>query len=189
MNEKKNLWTSPITGKLISPSETPNTESKTPKGENIEDLLDKLLSNLYGGISTIRFKPNTEDNLFCQPTNNQVLILPTFPTWKLTDDIYYYNILKNKGLAKRKVTFGQTITTPPSNLLSRKQPRYQTRYQTRSNNSPEKSPNDDDDDDDDDNNTPPPNRQPNQPSPLHLPYLQTKTWIMVIIPLMENRII
>jgi len=83
--------------------------------------------------------------------------------------------LKNKGPAKRKVTFGQNITTPPSDLLSGKQPRYQTRYQTRNNNSPEKS-SDDDDDDDDDNNTPPPNRQPNQPPPRPppLPHLQTK---------------
>ena len=44
------------------------------------------------------------------------------------DDVYYYNILKNKGPAKRKITFGQTITTPPSNLLSGKLLRYQTRY-------------------------------------------------------------
>ncbi len=92
--------------------------------------------------------------------------------WESTDDTYYYNLLRNKGPVKRKVTFGQTITTPPSNLLNRKQPRYQTRYQTRSNNSSEKSPDDDDDDDDDDNNNPPPNRQPNHPlnqSPSPLP--------------------
>jgi len=73
--------------------------------------------------------------------------------------------LKDKGSAKRKVIFGQTITISPSNLLSEKQSRYQTRYQTRSNNLPEESPDDDDDDDDDDDNNPPPNRQPNQPPP------------------------
>ena len=165
MNEENNPWTSSIIGKLISPLGTPNTKSKIPKGDDIEDLLNKPLSNLYGRTSNIRFKPDTEDNLFRQLTNNQVLILPTFPTWKLTNDAYYYNILKNKRPARRKVTFGQTITTPPSNLLSEKQPRYQIRYQMR-NNSPEKSPDDDDDDDDDDNSDQgnnSPNHQPNQP--------------------------
>ena len=88
-----------------------------------------------------------------------------FPTWKSTDDIYYYNLLRNKEPAKRKVTFGQTITTPPSNLLSGNQQRYQIRSQTRNNNSPEESPDDDDDDDNDNDNSPPPNRPPNQPLP------------------------
>ena len=135
---------------------------KTPKGE---DLLGKSLSNLYGGTSTIRFRPDTEDNPFCQLINQQVLILLTFPTWESTDDAYYYNILKNKGSVKRKITFGQTITTSPSNLLSRKSSKYQTRYQTRSNNSPEESSDDDNNDDDDnsDQGNNPPNHQPNQP--------------------------
>ncbi len=115
----------------------------------------------------MRFGPDREENPFSKPLSERIPILPTFPTWKLTDNIYYYNLFRNKGPAKRKVTFGQTITTSPSNLLSGKQPRYQTRYQTRSNNSPEESPDDDDDDNDndDDNNNPPPNRQPNQPPP------------------------
>ncbi len=83
------------------------------------------------------------------------------------DDIYYYNLLRDKEPVKRKVTFGQTITILPSNLLSGKQPRYQTRYQTRSNNSPEESSDDDDDDDDNNNNllNRSPNRPPNQPLP------------------------
>ena len=81
------------------------------------------------------------------------------------DDAYYYNIFKNKGPARRKVTFGQTITTPSFNLLSGKLPRYQTRYQIRSNNSSEESPDNDDDDDDNDSNqgNNSPNRQLNQP--------------------------
>ena len=129
------------------------------------------MRDLYEGTSNFRFGSDFRDNLFDQPNRNQVPILSTFPTWESTDDVYYYNILKNKGPAKRKVTFEQTITIPPSNLLSGKQLRYQTRYQTRSNNSPEESPdNDDDDDDDDDDNKPLPNHQPNQsPPPPPLP--------------------
>src|SRR6266498_1363293 len=128
----------------------------------LKDTMDRPLRNLYEETSNLRFRLDIKDNLFQQSSNNRALILPTFSTWKSTDDAYYYNILKNKGLAKRKVTFRQIITTPPSNLLSGKQLRYQIRYQTRSNNSSEESPDDDDDDDDDDdNNNPPPNRQPN----------------------------
>ncbi len=108
---------------------------------------------MYEGTSTLRFGPNRRDSIFDPITNYPPHL--TFPTWESTDDTYYYNLLRNKEPAKRKVTFGQTITTPPSNLLSGKQPRYQTRYQTRSNDSPEESPDDDDDDDDDDNNPPP----------------------------------
>src|SRR6266542_541331 len=169
LNEEKNPWKPSDTGKLISPPGTPNTEIQTPKGEDIEDLLEKEppperpLKDFYEGTSTLRFGPTGKDNQFNPITNYPPLL--TFPTWESTDDVYYYNILKRKQEpAKRKVTFGQTITTPPSNLLSEKQPKYQTRYQTRSNNSPKESSDDDDDDDDDDNNTPPPNRQPN-----HLP--------------------
>jgi len=169
LNEEENPWKPPDTGKLISPSGTPNTESQTPKGEDLEDLFEreKPLRNLYEGTSTLRFGPDSRNNQFDPITN--YLPLPTFPTWESTEDTYYYNLLRNKGPAKRKVTFGQTITTSPSNLLSRKQLRYQTRYQTRSNNSPEESPDDDDDDDDNDNNISPPNRQPNQPSPRPSP--------------------
>src|SRR6266498_3815270 len=39
LNEEKNLWKPPDTGKLISPPGSPNTESQTPKGEELEDLL------------------------------------------------------------------------------------------------------------------------------------------------------
>src|SRR6266511_802772 len=38
LNEE-NPWKPPDTGKLISPSGTPNTESQTPKGDELEDLL------------------------------------------------------------------------------------------------------------------------------------------------------
>ncbi len=92
------------------------------------------------------------------------------------DDVYYYNIFKNKGLAKRKVTFRQSITIPPSNLLSRRPLRYQTRYQTRSNNSPEESlDNDDDDDNDSDqgNNSQIVNRTNYLINPLHHPRIKT----------------
>src|SRR6266542_795781 len=165
LNEEKNPWKPPDTGKLISPPGTPNTESQTPRRDELEDLLknhpppEVPLKDPFAGTSNLRFGPDP-----LQPLSERIPILSTFPTWESTDDTYYYNLLRNKGPAKRKVTFGQTITTPPSNLLSGGQTRYQTRYQTRNNNSPEESP-DDDDDDDDDNNTPPPNCQPNQPPP------------------------
>jgi len=126
LNEKKNNpWTLLVMGKLISPPKTPDTrtplsENKTPKGEDIEDLLNKSPNNINGEIFTLRFRPNREDNPFQSSSRNQVFILPTFSTWKATDNIYYYNFLKNKGPVKRKVTFGQTITIPPSNLLSEK---------------------------------------------------------------------
>src|SRR6266498_2600816 len=173
LNEEENPWKPPDIGKLISPPGTPNTESQTPRGEDLKELLrrepppKKPLKDLQEGTSNLRFGPNREEDPF-RPLSERIPILPTFPTWESTDDTYYYNLLRNKELAKRKVTFRQTITTLPSNLLSEKQPRYQTRYQTRNNNSPEESPDDDDDDDDDDNN-PPPNRQSNQPPPLPLP--------------------
>ncbi len=118
------------------------------------------MKDLYEGTSNLRFGPDREENPFSKPFSKRISILPTFPTWKSTDDTYYYNLLNRKEPAKRKVTFGQTITTPLSNLLSGKQLRYRTRYQTRSNNSPKESPDDDDDNDDDDNNQP-----PNQPPP------------------------
>src|SRR6266498_2173789 len=147
LNEEENPWKPPDTGKLISPPGTPNTESQTPKGDEVEDLLKNYpppevsLKDLFARTSNLRFGPDSE-----RPLSERIPILPTFSTWESTDDTYYYNLLRNKGPAKRKVTFGQTITTPPSNLLSGGQTRYQTRYQTRSNNSPEESPDDDDDD-------------------------------------------
>ena len=102
-------------------------------------------------MSTLRFGPDREKNLFVKPLSERTPILPTFSNWESTDNIYYYNLL-NKGSAKRKVTFRQSIITLSSNLLSKKLLRYQIRYQTRSNNSSEKSPDDDDDDPDDDDN-------------------------------------
>ena len=180
MNEEENPWKPLDTGKLISPPGTPNTESQTPKGEDLEDLLrshppsEKPLKDIYEGTTNLRFGSDRQKNLF--QSISRVPILPTFPTWESTDNLYYYNILKKKEEpAKRKVTFGQTITTPPSNLLSGNQSRYQTRYQTRSNNSPEESP-DDDNNNNNNNNTSPPNRQPNQPPPRPhpLPYHHIK---------------
>src|SRR6266511_405982 len=165
LNEE-NPWKPPDTGKLISPPGTPTPEPQTPRGDKVEDLLknypppENTQKNPFVRTSNLRFGPDPN-----RPLSERIPIVPTFPTWESTDDTYYYNLLRNKGPGKRKVTFGQTITTPPSNLLSGGQTRYQTRYQTRNNNSPEESPDDDDDDDDDDNNNPPPNRQPDQPPP------------------------
>ncbi len=121
LNEE-NPWEPPNTGKLISPPGTPNTESQTSKREELEDLLrNQTLPD--------RFGPDRGENLFNKLLSERIPILPTFSTWESTDDTYYYNLLKKKREpAKRKIIFGQTITTPPSNLLSGKQPRYQTRY-------------------------------------------------------------
>src|SRR6266545_5021915 len=148
LNEEENPWKPPDTGKLISPSGTPNTESQTPRGDEVEDLLknyplpEEPLKDPFAGTSSFRFGPDSE-----RPFSERIPILPTFPTWESTDNTYYYNLLRNKGPEKRKVTFGQNITTPPSNLLSGGQSRYQIRSQTiRSNNSPEESPDDDDND-------------------------------------------
>src|SRR6266496_2566386 len=84
LNEEENPWKPPDTGKLISPPGTPNTESQTPKGENLENLLDKTppssrpLRNLYEGTSTLRFGPDRKDNQFSPITNYPSLL--TFPT-------------------------------------------------------------------------------------------------------------
>ena len=64
LNEEKNPWKPPDIRKLISPPGMPNLELQTPKGEDLEDLLDKTppkdrpLKNLYEGTSTLRFGPN-----------------------------------------------------------------------------------------------------------------------------------
>src|SRR6266540_3386745 len=124
LNEKENSWKPPDIGKLISPLGTSNKESQTPKGEDLEDLLrnetpsEKPLRNLYEGTSNLRFGSNREENPYNKLFSERIPILPTFPTWESTDDTYYYNLLRNKRLGKKKVTFGQTITIPPSNLLS-----------------------------------------------------------------------
>ncbi len=148
---------------------TVTPKKKIPQGVPLEELLDQSVKDPFEGGSNLRFGPDRTNNRFDPITNYSLLL--TFPTWESTDDTYYYNLLKNKGPVKRKVTFGQTITTPPSNLLSEKQPRYQTRYQTRSNNSPEESSDDDDDNDNDNDNNLPPNHQPNQPPPSPPPPL------------------
>ena len=179
LHEKEdNPWNLPKTGKLISLSETSDIGTLITKNIPLEGNTDRPLRKLYEGISNFNFRLNTENNPFYQPSESHVPVLPTFPTWESTDDVYYYNILKNKGSAKRKVTFGQTVTTPPFNLLSRKVPRYQTRYQTRSNNLSEESSDDDNNNNNHDQENNPPNRLSNQPpnQPLHH-YLQTKIWI------------
>src|SRR6266511_2065429 len=144
LNEEENPWKPPDTSKLISHPGTPNTESQTPKRDEVEDLLknypppDEPLKNPFVGTSNLRFGPDP-----LRPLSERIPILPTFPTWESTNDTYYYNLLRNKRPGKRKVTFGQTITTPLSNLLSGGQTRYQIRYQTRRDNSPEESSDDD----------------------------------------------
>jgi len=149
----------------------------------LKTTTDKLLKDIYKRTSTLRFGKDIEDNLFHQLNESCKSVIPTFLTWDLTDDVFYYNILKNKdkGPAKRKVTFEWTLIIQSPSILSGKQlsiPRYHTRYQaTRSNNSLKKSPddNDNDDNDDDDNNNQennlssnhqqPPNQPSNQPPP------------------------
>ena len=126
--------------------------SQITKSTPLEDTSNRLLRNWYEETSNLRFRIDIEDNPFSQPRGTHIPILPTFLTWESTDDVYYYNIFnKGKGPAKRKVTFGQTITTQPSNILSEKLSRYPTRSQTRTNNSPEESSDDNDDDDESDN--------------------------------------
>src|SRR6266542_1883085 len=73
LNEEENLWKPPDTGKLISLSGTLNTKSQTPKGEDLEDLFNKvpskykLLRNPYEGNSTLRFGPDRKENPFSKP--------------------------------------------------------------------------------------------------------------------------
>ncbi len=130
LNKKENPWKPSDTGKLISLPGTSDIRTlttvipikKTPQEIPVEELLDRLLRDPFEGGSNLRFEPDRSNNQF-NPITNYPLLL-TFSTWESNDDAYYYNILKNKGPAKRKVTFGQTITTLSSNLLSGKQPRY-----------------------------------------------------------------
>src|SRR6266498_2111555 len=84
LNEKENPWKPPNTGKLISPPGTPNNESQTPKGDNLEDLLkdypppDRPLKDPFQGTSSLRFGPESE----------RIPVLLTFPTWESTEDTY-----------------------------------------------------------------------------------------------------
>ncbi len=112
LNKEENPWKPSDTGKLISLPGIPNTESQTSKGENVEDLLDKVpperkpLRSLYEGTSNLRFGLDREENPFSRPLSERIPVLLTFPTWESIDDTYYYNLLKDKGPVKRKVTFG-----------------------------------------------------------------------------------
>ncbi len=96
-DEEENPWKPPDTGKLISPPETPNTETQTPQREELENLLknhplpERPISDPYERTSNLRFGPDREENPF--QSTSRVPILPTFPTWESTDDLYYYNIL------------------------------------------------------------------------------------------------
>ena len=118
LNEEENPWKPSDTGKLINPLETPNTESQTPKEKDLENLLrkesssERPLRNLYEGTSNLRFGPDKKENPFSRPLSEQILVLPTFPTWESTDDTYYYNLLNRKEPAKRKVTLDKLSLLP-----------------------------------------------------------------------------
>ncbi len=79
LNEKKNPWKLPDTGKLISPSGTPNTESQTPKGDDLEDLLrnhlppEQLLKDIFEGTSSLRFGSDRKENYFINCLVNEFL--------------------------------------------------------------------------------------------------------------------
>ncbi len=64
LNEESNLWIPPVIGKLISPSGTSDTETPLSKNKMPEDNMDKPLRDLYGGISNLKFRPYSEENLF-----------------------------------------------------------------------------------------------------------------------------
>src|SRR6266540_3699010 len=86
LNEEENPWKPPDIGKLISPPRTPNTESQTPRGEELENLLrkeplsEKPLRNLYEETSNLRFELDREESLFIKTLSERIPILPTFPT-------------------------------------------------------------------------------------------------------------
>src|SRR6266498_5499685 len=92
--EEENPWKLPDTGKLISPPGTPNTESQTPKGDALEDLLksyppsDNPLKDPFVGTSNLRFGSDP-----LRPLSERIPVLLTFLTWESTDDTYYYNLL------------------------------------------------------------------------------------------------
>ena len=128
--------------------------------------LNQYYTNLRFGLDSLD-NPFEKTSSHYKPTN--ITFLSSFLIWTFIDDSFYYNLVKNKDkkLAKRKVTFGQTLTTQLPNILSEREQsdsRYRIRYQvTRNNNSPEESSDNDDDDDDDNNN------QGNNPSLNHQP--------------------
>jgi len=61
---------------------------------------------------TLKFRSYNLNNLFKESSNRYKPITTIFSlsffTWTSTDDLFYYNFVKNKdkGSAKRKVTFG-----------------------------------------------------------------------------------
>src|SRR6266540_4300899 len=70
--EEENPWKLPDTGKLISPPETPDTETlttvtpvkKTTQGIPIEELLDQSIKDPFEGGSNLRFGPDRTNNCF-----------------------------------------------------------------------------------------------------------------------------
>src|SRR6266498_1851866 len=81
LNEEENPWKPSDTGKLISPPGTPNNESQTPKGDELEDLLknypppDTSLKDLFvGTFDNVRFGPDP-----FRPLSERIPITPTFP--------------------------------------------------------------------------------------------------------------
>ena len=147
--------------KLISPPRTPNSDIiiasnmiKETSETSETTTLDRSYYDIYESTTIIRFEPDSKNNPFKEPSKNK-LIVPTFLTRSSTDDTFYYNLIKNKdkGLAKRKVTFRQILTTQSSSILSGQEKsglRYRTRYNTRSNNLPEELSDDNNNNDDND---------------------------------------
>ena len=122
--EKYNPWKFLPIEKLISLSRTPNSgiiiTNKITKKIPETTTPDKSLRNIYEGTTTFRFGSNIENNPFRKPNGSSQPVVPTFPMWTSTDDTFYYNFIKNKnkGPAKRKVTFGQTLITQLPSILS-----------------------------------------------------------------------
>ena len=80
LNEKENSWKPSDTGKLISLLGIPSIESKISRGEDLEDLLDKLFRNVYESTSILRFGPDRERDPIIKPLSERIPILLTFPT-------------------------------------------------------------------------------------------------------------
>ncbi len=126
LNEKSNPW-EPSKEKLISPSEMPESTSNiiimkiTMKTSESSETTNRPLKNIYKGTSTFRFRLNIEDNPFVILNMQKEVTYPSsFPTWTTIDDTFYYNFIKNKdkGSAKRKITFDQTFTTQSPSILN-----------------------------------------------------------------------
>ncbi len=78
---------------------TPETSETT--------ILNRFSSDIYENTITVSFEPNIEDNSFRKSCGSKPIV-PTLLTWASINDTFYYNFIKNKdkGPAKRKVTFG-----------------------------------------------------------------------------------